>query len=171
MRVGKSVWVWVAVGAGLSCASAARADLATFYFAQVGSSYSAFLGDDDPLVGQQVVNARIYLDVRVTLGDAANFFTDISFPIDPLEGNVNALVLSGDDPELGWSGRGTFHYFLETTQFNGTFVSARYGAETPGQGYVGTILEGSRIEFDTVPEPSTVALCGLVALAVALRRR
>lgn len=154
----------------IALAAPARADLVTFSFAQVGTSYSAFLAPDDPIVGQEAVNARVYLDVQVTAGNAANFFTDIAFPITPLPGNENALVLTGSDPELGWSGIGTFHYFLETTGFNGTFITTRFGAETPGAGFAGTILDTSRIEFDTVPEPSTLALLALAG-AAALRRR
>src|SRR5262249_14330348 len=76
-----------------SCVSAS-AETATFNFAQVGSSYSAFLSGDDPLVGKKIVSARIYLDVESFPGsDAANFYTDNSFPIEPDAGNTNAIVL------------------------------------------------------------------------------
>ncbi len=125
------------------------AETATFNFAQVGSSFSAFLPPDDPLIGKEIVSARIYLDVESFPGsDAANFFTDISFPIEPFTGNTNALVLVGSD--LGWSGSGTFHYFQETTGFNGVFVTARYGGETPGENFDGLLLDTSRIEFDYI---------------------
>ncbi|MFO0840246.1 MAG: hypothetical protein U1D55_17190 [Phycisphaerae bacterium] len=101
----------------------AAAQVATFNFAAVNQSYSAFLPPDDALVGQQIVSARIYLNVESLPGsDAANFYTDIAFPIDPLPSNTNALVLTGAD--LGWIGSGTFNYFLQTTEFNGVFVSA-----------------------------------------------
>ena len=131
----------------LGIAASAAAETATFTFAPVGSSFSAFLPADSPLIGKQIVSARIYLDVESFEGsDAANFFTDISFPIAPDPGNTNALVLVGSD--LGWSGSGTFHYFEETTGFNGTFVSARYGGETPGENFEGVLLDTSRIEFD-----------------------
>jgi hypothetical protein len=124
---------------------------ATFHFAPLGSSFSAFLPPDSPLVGKEIISARIFLDVQSNPGsDAANFFTDIVFPIDPFPGNENALVLTGSD--LGWSGPGTFHFFEETTRFNGTFVVARYGGETPGKDFDGALLETSRIEFEFVPE-------------------
>lgn len=162
--------VAVAMAATGIAASAARADVGTFYFAQVGQSYSAFLPSDDPLIGQEIILARIYLDVDIFPGsDAANFFTDISFPIEPLPGGESALVLTGAD--LGWSGAGTFHYFLETTAYNGTFISRRFGAETPGMDFDGEILNGSRIEFITVPAPSALAMLGAAGLAFTARRR
>jgi hypothetical protein len=124
---------------------------ATFHFAPLGSSFLAFFPPDSPLVGRQIISARIFLDVQSDPGsDAANFFTDITFPINPFPGNENALALSGND--LGWSGAGTFHFFEETTRFNGIFVVARYGGETPGEGFDGALLETSRIEFNYVPE-------------------
>jgi hypothetical protein len=142
---------------------------ATFHFAPLGSSFLAFLPPDSPLVGHQIISARIFLDVQSDPGsDAANFFTDISFPIVPFPGNENALALSGSD--LGWSGAGTFHFFEETTRFNGIFVVARYGGETPGENFEGTILEGSRVEFDFASVPdnggiSTAACAGVALLA------
>lgn len=157
--------------AGLAAllAASAAAETTTFHFAPVGNSYSAFLGGDSPLIGKEIVAARIYLDVESFPGsDAANFFTDISFPIIPFDGNESALVLTGD--ELGWSGAGVFNYFEETDRFNGVFAPGRYGAETPGFDFDGEILDGSRIEFDYVPEPASLALLGLTAL-LALRRR
>jgi len=135
----------------LAISTNAMAEKATFTFAQVGSSFSAFLPADDPRVGKEITSARIYLDVESFPGsDAANFFTDLSFPIEPFPGNENAIVLTGAD--LGWSGSGTFHYFEETTRFNGTFVSARYGGETPGENFDGVLLDTSRIEFDYIDE-------------------
>lgn len=164
-RVSNFIAAWTL----LSASTVALGQTATFYFAPVGNSYSAFLPGDDPIVGQTIIAARIYLDVE-SFGDsdAATFFTDISFPIEPLPGNESALVLTGE--ELGWSGGGVFQYFEETDRFNGTFVSRRYGAETPGLDFDGTILAGSRIEFDYVPEPGT---CGLLVagLCVAVLRR
>lgn len=139
------LWTWEGGAVG------ATTETATFTFAPVGSSFSAFLPADDPLVGKEITLARIYLDVEIFPGsDAANFFTDISFPIEPFPGNENAIVLTGAD--LGWSGSGTFHYFEETTRFNGTFISARYGGETPGEGFDGQILDSSRIEFDYISD-------------------
>jgi hypothetical protein len=164
------------IGPGLAIAAAAfalstadaKAEIATFFFAQVGNSYSAFPPGDDPIVGQEIVEARIFLNLNVTAGDAASFFTDISFPLDPLPGNDSALVLTGE--ELGWSGVGPFEYTETSQRFNGTFVSRRFGAETPGEGYEGQILEGSRIEFEYVPEPGT-ALGLLFVGGLSLMRR
>jgi hypothetical protein len=155
----------------LGYSSAATAETVTFNFAPVGNSFSAFLPSDSPLIGQQIISARIYLDVESFEGsDAANFFTDLSFPISPFKGNENALVILGSD--LGWSGSGLFHFFEETTLFNGIFVPARYGGETPGKDFDGAILKGSRIEFDFVPEPGAVALLLLGGAAlVGLRAR
>ena len=128
-------WFWVgSLACILGFSSSAKGDTVTFNFAQIGSSYSAFLSADSPLIGQEIVSARIYLDVESFEGsDAANFFTDLSFPISPFPGNENALVIFGDD--LDWSGSGVFHFFEETTMFNGIFVPGRYGGETPGKGF------------------------------------
>lgn len=135
------------IAAVIGCTASAQAETATFKFAPLGSSFSAALPADSPLIGKEIVSARIYLDVEsFPRSDAANFFTDISFPIEPFPGNTNALVLAGAD--LGWSGSGTFHYFEETTRFNGTFQPYRYGGETPGQDFDGLLLDTSRIEFD-----------------------
>jgi len=152
----------------LALAAPTLAGTATFYFADVGSSYLAFLPADDPLVGQEIVATRIYLSVEVFPGsDAADFYTDIAFPIEPFPGNESALALLGAD--LNWSGPGIFDYYEETSQFNGTFIARRYGAETPAEGFDGQILAGSRIEMDYVPEPGSLLLLALAGLCV--RRR
>jgi hypothetical protein len=85
-----------------------------------------------------------------------------------LPGNENAIVLFGS--ELGWSGSGSFHYFEETTRFNGFFVPARFGGETPGENFNGLLLMGSRIELDVVPEPGMVFLLVFGVASVAGRR-
>jgi hypothetical protein len=150
-RMARDFLVMCCVAGFFGVASGLMAETATFTFAPVGSSFSAFLPSDSPLIGKQIVSARIYLDVESFAGsDAANFFTDISFPIVPDPGNTNALLLLGSD--LGWSGSGTFHYFEKTTGFNGVFVSARYGGETPGENFDGILLDTSRIEFDYIPD-------------------
>jgi hypothetical protein len=169
----RKVLLIIVVGCGLAFSGGAAAiDTTTFNFAAVGTSFSAFLPPDSPLVGQEIIAARIYLDVDAESG-AANFFTDIAFPIDPFAGNENALVLSGAD--FGWSGAGTFHFFEQTTGFNGIFVATRWGAETPGEDFSGTILAGSRIEFDyapqAVPEPGTVLFLAIGAVAMLARRK
>ena len=146
----------------------ANAGTVTFNFASVGTSYSAFLAPDSPLIGKEVTSARIYLNVESFPGsDAANFFTDLSFPISPFPGNENVLVLVGSD--LGWSGSGTFEFFQETTRFNGIFVSARFAGETPGENFDGTILEGSRVEFDfaSVPDNGGISMAACAGAALA----
>ncbi len=157
-----------ATAASLAAAAPALADIVEFHFAPVGNSFSAFMSGDDPLVGKEVVSARIYLTVESFAGsDAANFWTDITLPIEPFDGNTNSLYLAGSD--LGWSGSGTFTYFLDTTMLNGHFVPARWGGETPGLDFDGEILDGSRIEIEYIPAPAT--LVTLLAAMVAPRRR
>ena len=98
---------------GLACIAtfpALAVQTATFNFAPVGISFSAFLPPDSTLIGKEVISARIYLNVESSPGsDAANFFTDLSFPISPFPGNENVLALFGSD--LGWSGPGKFDSF------------------------------------------------------------
>ena len=154
----------------------AKADTVTFNFAQIGTSFSAFLPPDSPLIGREVISARIYLNVESSPGsDAANFFTDLSFPINPFPGNENVLALFGSD--LGWSGPGKFDFFEETRLFNGILVSARFAGETPGDNFDGTILEGSRVEIDFASVPDnggiSMAACAgvaLVAFGFSVRR-
>lgn len=164
-----SICRW-AVAVVASAAGHAVADTVEFEFAPVGNSFQAFWGSDHPLVGKEIVAARIYLNVESYPGsDAANFWTDIAFPIDPFDGVTNFLYLSGAD--LGWSGSGTFSYYEETTAFNGHFIASRWGGETPGLDFEGEILPGSRIEFDYVPSPAPAAVLALGGLATARRRR
>ncbi len=120
-----------------------------FHFAPVGSSYSAALPADSPLVGRRIVSAKIFLYVRRTGGKIANFNTDILFPIDPWAGRQNSLTISGSD--LTRTEPRTFEYVVETKMFNGHFIAARYGAETPGEGFDGRLLAGSRIVFVLAP--------------------
>lgn len=117
------------------------AETVEFHFANVGMSYSAALFADDPIVGKSVEGARIVLEVEAFEGsDAANFFTDILLPIDPLPGNDPTLVYTGE--ELGWMGAGIFRLELETSQLNGTLIARRFGAESPAENFNGRILEG-----------------------------
>ena len=117
---------------------------ATFDFAQVGQAYSAAIFEDDPIVGKEVVSARIILEVLAFPGsDAVDFTTDLLLPIDPFEGCTNVLLLNGAD--MGWSGEGVFSYTEETDRFNGVFVARKYGAET--YGIQGRILQSSRVEL------------------------
>ena len=141
--------LWLAVTCRLLSPAIATADTVTFYFAPLGNAYSAAMFADDPLVGKQITAARVYLEVESFAGsDAANFFTDIVLPIDPFPGNSSVLVLAGSN--LNWSGAGLFSHLEQTTRFNGTFVARRYGAETPGEDFLGVMSDG-RIELD-VPD-------------------
>lgn len=146
-----------------------QAGTVSYNFAQVGNSYLAFLSGDSPLIGREVTSAKIFLDVEIDPGsDGAFFYTNIAFPIAPLAGNDGGLALLGE--ELGWSGDGTFSYFEETDRFNGHFVSARFGAETPGEDFEGRVLDGSRIEFTYVPEPGALVLIAISAMSIGIAR-
>jgi hypothetical protein len=148
--------------------SLAVADVQTFIFAEVGTTYTGFFFPSNPFVGQEVVLTRIFLEVDVAPGaDAAFFDTDISFPLTPHAGGRNALSLRGED--LGWFGSGHFTYMLETTDFNGVFISTIYGASTAPIDAV--ISKSSRIEMVTVPAPASVALLGVAGLMATRRRR
>lgn len=119
----------------------AAGETVQFEFARVGMSYSAALFADDPIVGKHVEGARIVLEVESFEGsDAANFYTDILLPIEPLIGNSSALVYTGE--ELGWSGAGIFRLELDTNELNGTLIARRFGAASPAEGFSGQILEG-----------------------------
>ena len=147
-------------------AAAASADIQSFIFAEVGTTYTGFLFPGNPIVGQEVVLTRIFLDVEVFPGsDAADFDTDLSLPNTPFPGNRNALSITG--AELGWSGSGRFTYIHETTDYNGVFISTIYGAATSPLDAV--ISKDSRVEMVTVPAPPGAAI--LAAGAVLLRRR
>ncbi len=134
-----------ALGFAWACAAmmsgTASGETVEFQFANVGMSYSAALFADDPVVGKAVEGARIVLEVEAFEGfDAANFYTDILLPIDPLPGNDPTLVYTGE--ELGWMGSGIFRLELETNQLNGTLIARRFGAESPAENFAGRILEG-----------------------------
>jgi hypothetical protein len=123
----------LSVAAFVVLAVPVKANTVTFHFAPVGTSFSASVAPDNPLIGKEVVSSRIYLNVGSFPGsDAANFVTDISFPISPFPGNEN--VLSFLDSDLGWSGAGEFHFFEQTTLFNGILLPldlrARHRAKT-----------------------------------------
>lgn len=140
-----------------SAGSALATDITTFNFAPYGNSYLAAIFGDDPRVGRQVLSARITLDIVVPEGlDAAEFLTDIGLPIDVPPTGTNFVVITGVDQ--GWTGAGQFHYFLESTDYAGTIIATRFGAETPPFGAGVQILETSRIEL--VLAPSTAA-CNL----------
>ena len=132
LRVSKSVHRrWLAIcSLSLATVAPATAEVVRYDFASLGTSYSAALFFDDPLVGLAVTNARIYLEVEALPGsDAAGFLTDLLLPIQPATPEADrVLILSGE--ELGWSGSGRFSSFEETTGFNVTFIPRRYGSAT-----------------------------------------
>src|SRR5689334_5896223 len=125
---GKSV---IAAAALSACGAAHAQDTLTLNFARVGQSYSAFIGSGNPAVGRRIISAHILLT------------------IDPDAGNDAAIVFTGEG--LGWSGLGTFQHDVVTEAYNGTVIARRYGAETPGEGFDGSILEGSMIELQLEP--------------------
>ncbi|MGP1345645.1 MAG: hypothetical protein ACTS3F_03120 [Phycisphaerales bacterium] len=157
-------------GIGTATASAAQIETREFFFAGVGSSYFAAIFAGDPIIGKEIVETRITLNVNITGGDAANFETDVTLPIIPFEGNQEFVFLTGD--MLGWSGTDQFSYSVTTDMLNGVFRAGGYGGETPGQGFSGSILEGSVIEVDyIVPGPGTWAMAIPGGLLIARRRR
>jgi hypothetical protein len=144
MRSVKSVMpMLLAVAA---CATAAHADdVLQLSFARVGTSYSAFIGSDNPAVGRRVISTRIVLRLQVTAGDAADFTTDLLVPVAADPGATSVVFESGLD--RGWSGVGLFEIDEIVTSHNGTVIARRFGAATPGDGYDGEILDGSMVEL------------------------
>ena len=77
-------------------AAPAMAGVVEFNFAAVGNSYSAFLGSDDPLVGKEIVAARIYLTVESFDGsDAASEYVDAA------DVNADGAVVTADYVKAG----------------------------------------------------------------------
>jgi hypothetical protein len=131
-------------------ASHARADdVLQLSFANVGQSYSAFIGSDNPAVGRRVISTRILLRLRVTSGDAANFETDLLLPVAANPGGTAVVFESGAD--RGWSGTGEFVIDEVVTIHNGVVIARRFGAATPAEGYAGEILDGSMVELRLEP--------------------
>ncbi len=140
----------------------------TFMFAEAGTSYTGLIFQGDPIIGQEISHARILLTITVAPGgNAADFHTDIAFPIEPFAGSTNVLNISGQSE--GWSGAGTFSIDRTVTTHNGTFRAGLFGAETflPG----GFVHQGSEVQFFTVPAPGAAAALGLAALVATRRRR
>lgn len=161
----------LAAGAlGSAAAAACAEDTTRFIFADVGTTHTGFVFPGDPRIGREVILTRIHLVLEVFPGaDAADFDTDVTFPIDPAQGSTPVLALTGEG--LNWSGAGTFIHDDQTTMFNGTFIQTLFGAATSPMDAV--IHKESYIEmvFAPIPAPGTAA--GLMALAggLALRRR
>ena len=133
-----------------ACAGTAiAADVLQLSFANVGQSYSAFIGSDNPAVGRRVVSARVVLRLQVTAGNAANFTTDLLLPVAADPGASAVVFESG--LSRGWSGTGLFVIDEVVASHNGVVIARRFGAETPGEGYSGTILEGSMVELRLEP--------------------
>jgi hypothetical protein len=131
-------------------ASSVRADdVLQLSFANVGQSYSAFIGSDNPAVGRRVISTRILLRLSVTAGNAANFETDLLLPVAADPGGTAVVFESGAD--RGWSGTGEFVIDEVVTTHNGVVIARRFGAETPGAGYAGQILDGSMVELRLEP--------------------
>ncbi len=111
--------------------SALAGETHRFPLANVGISYSAFLPSSSPIVGREVISARVEIHLNVEQGsDAAEFHTDIVLPIEDAPGQLRLFFFDGSDEN--WSGAGTFHFTTTTTAFNGTIIPTRYGAESFG---------------------------------------
>jgi hypothetical protein len=141
--------LFVAALAALVGISARADDVLQLSFANVGQSYSAFIGSDNPAVGRRVVSTRILLRLRVTAGSAANFQTDLLLPISTDPGGTAVVFETGT--ERGWSGTGEFVIDEVVSVHNGVVIARRFGAATPGEGYEGEILEGSMVELRFEP--------------------
>lgn len=156
----------LAAGSFATCADAQL--LREFMFAQAGGSYTGVIFQGDPVIGQEIGSARIFLTITVNPGgNAAEFAADISFPIDPFSGNTNVLNITG--AEENWSGSGTFSIDRIVTDFNGTFRAGLFGAETILSN--GFVHEGSVVQFFAVPAPVPAGLLAFAGVSAARRRR
>jgi hypothetical protein len=149
-------------------AAAAQAETTAFSFTDPGTTYTGFIFPGDPRIGGHVYNARIYLDLEVLDGaDAAQFDTDITLPLAPDKGSSQLVTFTG--AELGWSGSGQFHHFVETKTYNGTFIGTIFGAASaPLDAF---LLETARIELDYTPVPEPTALLGVATFGMGLQKR
>lgn len=138
-----------ATAASLALASTTIAqDTHRFNLAPIGLAYTAVLFDGTPIVGRDVVSARIEIHVNINPGhDAADFWTDIGLPIRTPSGEFHYFTFGGNDAQ--WSGEGEFHYSATTTALNGTISPTYFGAETFGvQGFY---TQSSFIEVTFAP--------------------
>lgn len=165
-----SIRTFLAAGAlGVAAAAANAEDTTRFIFADVGTTHTGFIFPGDLRIGREIVLTRIHLVLEVFPGaDAAEFDTDVTFPISPGPGSTPVLALTGAG--LDWTGSGVFVYDDETTLFNGTFIQTLFGAATSPMDAV--IHKESYIEmvFAPIPAPGTAAVAALAGV-VAMRRR
>jgi len=128
----------------------------------------------DPLIGLEIVEVRVFWDIVVADGhNAADINAYASLPIDTDSGFPPIIALDG--PALGWFGDGPFELLQVTDRLNGFFPEAPAGFGWTATGLpfdAVEILPTSHIEIDyIVPEPSTMALLILGAMAVCRKRR
>ncbi len=124
-----------------------------------GAAIDGRLFADDPLIGLEVVETRVYWDIVVAdRQDAASIFADVFLPIDTNSGSFAVIDLDGRT--LGWSGSGTLNHFEVTDRYNGFFAQAGSGFGAQSWGLppdAVDILPTSRIEIDyVVPDPGTI---------------
>lgn len=160
------------VGSTIVCsaiaASSTHAETTTLSFTDPGTTYTGFIFPGDPRIGGHVYNARVYLDVEIFDGsDAAEFDTDLTLPLIPDEGATPIVTFNGAD--LGWSGTGVFHHYLETNAYNGTFIQTLFGAASAPLD--GVLLKSARLELDYTPVPEPLGLSAVAALGMMVRRR
>lgn len=157
-------------------AAAAHADIRTITYEfpeNPGVSLLfGYFGSDHPVEGM-IVETRVFLEFDPDPGiDAAHFFSGFSVPVIALPGGETELVILGAD--IGWSGDDVQRFTLVTSLHNGEIRPGRFGWEIRSDDDMaplrGTILPGSRIEFDVVPAPASLAALGAGLLAVRRRR-
>jgi len=117
-----------------------------------GVALDGMIFADDPLIGLEVVEVRVFWDVSVADGhDAADIQAGVFLPIDT-NSDVPATI-NLDGLALGWSGSGVFNHAGTTELLNGVFAQAGtwFGYESWGLPYDAVdILPTSRIEIDYV---------------------
>ncbi len=108
-------------------------------------SYGYF-GDEFPLTGQ-IISTTLVIHYTARPGqDAANFFYTFDVPV--LGAKSAFIGLEGQT--LGWSGEGTFHHVVESTDlYNGTIREGRFGTQIDGGG----TLTDSYLEFVVDADP------------------
>ncbi len=140
-----------------------------YFFANVGTTYSAIVLPNDEIIGSPVVRVDVSPNLEVAPGsDASNFFTNLILPIIPAPGNFGGFGTDG--PAQGWSGSGTFNFFESTDRYNGVGRTGGFGAETGG--VQGALLPDTNIDvFYVVPAPGGAAILAMGGLSLTRRRR